>query len=101
VLLPAIVFIYFKEYSDTEQSLTYPEKLMDTVGTAVTLMECVMAEVAHLSSVEQHIAAAIKNRSDLEWMRCTGCSLHCQKIVNGIVTGLIRIFHGGVRKQTD
>jgi hypothetical protein len=29
VLLRTSVFIYFKEYSDTEQSLTYPEKLVD------------------------------------------------------------------------
>jgi hypothetical protein len=28
VLLPASVFIYFKEYSGTEQSLTYPEKMV-------------------------------------------------------------------------
>jgi hypothetical protein len=43
VLLPANVFIHFKEHSDTEQSLTYPsEKLVETVGTAVTLMESMM-----------------------------------------------------------
>jgi hypothetical protein len=48
VLLPAIVFIYFREHSDTEQSLTYPsEKLVETVGTAVTLTESMMTEVAH------------------------------------------------------
>jgi hypothetical protein len=71
VLLPASVFIYFKKYSDTEQSLTYPsEKLVETVGTAVTLMECMMPEVAHLSSLEQHITAAIKNSIDFEWMWC-------------------------------
>jgi hypothetical protein len=40
VLLRTSVFIYFKEYSDTEQSLTCPsEKLVETVGAAVTLME--------------------------------------------------------------
>jgi hypothetical protein len=67
VLLPANVFIYFKECSDTEQSLTYPsEKLVETVGTAVTLMGCMMAEVAHLNSLEQHITAAIKNSTDFE-----------------------------------
>jgi hypothetical protein len=37
VLLRTSVFIYFKKYSDTEQSLTYPsEKLVETVGAAVT-----------------------------------------------------------------
>jgi hypothetical protein len=31
------VFIYFKEYSDTEQSLTYPsKKLVKAIGFAVT-----------------------------------------------------------------
>jgi hypothetical protein len=28
VLLPVSVFIYFKEYCDTEQSLTYPSDLL-------------------------------------------------------------------------
>jgi hypothetical protein len=50
-----------------------------------------MAEVAHLSSVEQHIAAAIKNSIDFEWIRCIGCSLHHKQIVNGIVSGFTRI----------
>jgi hypothetical protein len=46
VLLRTSVFIYLKEYNDTEQSLTYPsEKLVETVGAAVTLMESMIAEV--------------------------------------------------------
>ena len=45
VLLSPTVIIYFEEYSDTEQSLTYPsEKLVETIGTAVTLKESMMAE---------------------------------------------------------
>jgi hypothetical protein len=93
VLLSANVFIYFKEYSDTKQSVTYPsEKLVKTLGTAITLMESLMAEVAHLSSVEQHMTAAIKNTIYFEWIRCVGCSLHHQQVVNGIVTGLTRIY---------
>ncbi|PNF32279.1 hypothetical protein B7P43_G16945 [Cryptotermes secundus] len=65
VLLSASVFIYFKECSDTEQSLTYPsEKLVETVGTAVTLMVSIMMETAHLNSVEHHITAAIKSTID-------------------------------------
>jgi hypothetical protein len=79
MLLSTNVFIYFKEYSDTERSLTYPsEKLVKTVGTAVTSMEPMMTEVAHLNSVEQHITAAIKNNTEFEWIKCTGCSLHQQ-----------------------
>lgn len=42
-------FAYFKECSDTEESLAYPSgKLVKTIGSAVTLMESIMAEVAHL-----------------------------------------------------
>lgn len=45
------VFIYFKEYSNIEQSLAYPsEMLVKTVRTSV-----MMAEVADLNSVQQHI----------------------------------------------
>ncbi|PNF15720.1 hypothetical protein B7P43_G12478 [Cryptotermes secundus] len=93
VLLSANVFIYFKECSDTEQSLTYPsEKLVETVGTAVTLMESIMTEAAHLNSVEQHITTAIKSTVDFEWIRCSGCSLHHQRIVDSIVRCLTRIY---------
>jgi hypothetical protein len=53
-------FIYFKVYCVTEQSLTYSEKLVETVGTSVTLMKSVMAEVAHLNLMEQHITATFK-----------------------------------------
>jgi hypothetical protein len=50
--------------------VTYPsQKLVETVGTAVTQMESMLAEVAHFSSVEQHITAAIKNIIDFEWIR--------------------------------
>jgi hypothetical protein len=86
VLLLTSVFIYFKEYSDAEQSLGYPfEKLVEVVGAAVTLMVSMMAEVANLNSVKQHITAAIKNSIDSEWVRCTGCSLHHQQIIDGIL----------------
>jgi hypothetical protein len=85
VLISANVFIYFNEYYDTDQSFYPSEKLVDTAGTSVTVMESVMAEVAHLNLVEQHITAAIKNTIDFEWIRCTGCSLDHQRIVSGIV----------------
>jgi hypothetical protein len=36
MLLSTNVFIYFKDYSNTEQSLTYPsEKMVENVGTSV------------------------------------------------------------------
>jgi hypothetical protein len=91
VMLSTNVFIYFKEYSDTGQSLTYPyEKLVETVGTTVTLLETMMAEVAHLNSLEQRITTAIKNSVDFHWIRSTG-SLHHQRLVGGIVRGITRI----------
>jgi hypothetical protein len=40
--------------------------MMETVGTAVTLMKSMIAEVAHLNTMEQHITAAIKNSIDFE-----------------------------------
>jgi hypothetical protein len=63
----------------TEQSLTYPsEEMVEIVGTAVTVIESMIVEVAHLNAVEQHITAAIRNSIDFEWIRCTDCSLHHQ-----------------------
>jgi hypothetical protein len=59
---PVFIYVYFKEYSDTEQSLTYfSEKMVETSGTSVVLMGFMMQVVAHLNSVEQHITSAIKN----------------------------------------
>ncbi|XP_023725955.1 ATP-dependent RNA helicase DBP2-like [Cryptotermes secundus] len=82
-----------EECSDTEQFLTCPsEKLVETVGTAVTLMECIVAKVGHFNSVEQHITTAIKSTIDFKWIRCTGCSLHYQRIVDGIVRCLTTIY---------
>jgi hypothetical protein len=41
-------FVYFKKYKDNEQSLTYPsERLVETVSASVTVLEGMMAEVAH------------------------------------------------------
>jgi hypothetical protein len=68
VLLRTNVLIYFKEYSDTEQSLTNSsEKLVETIGATVTVMESMMAEMTYLNSVEQQITAAIKNSIDFEF----------------------------------
>jgi hypothetical protein len=81
-LLWISVFIYLKEYSDTEEFLTYPsEKLVEAVA-AVTVIESMMAEVAHLNSLEQLITSVIKSSIDFEWIRCTGSSLHRQQIID-------------------
>ena len=38
-------FIYFKEYQDNEQSLTYPsERLVESVSASVTVLDGMMAE---------------------------------------------------------
>jgi transcription initiation factor IIE alpha subunit len=60
-----------------------------------------VAEVAHLSSVEQHITVAIKNSIDFQWIRCIGYSLHHQKIVNSTVTGLTRTYISWWCKQVN
>jgi hypothetical protein len=41
-------FIYFTEHKDDEQSLTHPsERLVDTVSASVTVLDGMMADVAH------------------------------------------------------
>lgn len=71
------VYIGFKGYSSTVQSLICPtEKFVNTVGSAVTVLESVMSEVGHFKSVELHVANAIRTSIDFDWIRLTGCSLH-------------------------
>jgi len=53
-----IIWYLHRIHSSTVQSLTYPiEKLMETVGTAVTVLENVMSLVAHL--VELYVTDAV------------------------------------------
>jgi hypothetical protein len=47
--------------------------------------------MTHLNSGEQHFTAAIKI-TDFEWIRYSGCSLHHQRTIGGIVRGLARIY---------
>jgi hypothetical protein len=84
-VLLLIAFMYLKEYTDIKQSLTFHSEKF------VTLLENMMAEVAHLSSVKQHITAAIKNTVDFDWIRSTGCSLHPQESIDNIVSGVTEI----------
>jgi hypothetical protein len=55
-----------------------------TVGTAVTVLEN-MSMVAHFDSVELYVTDAVKKGVDCEWIRSAGCSLHYQRIEDGIV----------------
>ena len=82
----------FKEHGSTIQSLTYPtEKLVETVGTAVTVLENVMSMVAHLESVELCVTDVIKKGVDFDWIRSAGCSLHYEGTEDRIVRGVTRI----------
>jgi hypothetical protein len=68
VIVSTSASIYFKGYSDTGQSPTYPsEKWVETVGTSVTVLENKMAGVTHLSSAKQCVTIAIKNNVDFDW----------------------------------
>ena len=92
VMLSTNAFIYFKEYKDNEQSLTYPsERLVETVSACVNMLDGMMTEVAHTYSVEEKITAAIKNTVDFRWIQSSGCSLHHQEIVDGIARSVTRI----------
>jgi len=92
MLLETNAFIYFKEYEEDKQLLTYPsEKLVETVGASITLLESKMAKVAHMGSVEEKMTVAIKETVDFGWVGLSGCSLHSQRIVDGIVRGVTRI----------
>jgi hypothetical protein len=91
-MLSTNAFIYFKEYKNNEQSLTYPsERLVETVSASVTVLEGMMAEVAHTYSVEEKITAAIKTTDDFGWIESSGCSLHHQEIVDGIARSVTKI----------
>jgi hypothetical protein len=92
VMLSTNAFIYFKEYKNDEQSLTYPsERLVETVRASVTVLEDMKAEVPHTYSVEEKIIAAIKNTVVFGWIQSSGCSLHHQEIVDGIAKSITRI----------
>jgi hypothetical protein len=91
VLSPHDIYTGFKEHSNTVQSHTYPtEKLVETVATAVTVLENVMSIVAHFNSVELYVTDAIKKGVDFDWIRSTGCSLHYQETEDGIVRDVTR-----------
>jgi len=60
-------------------------QLLETVGTAVTVLENVLSKVAHLESVELFVTNDIKKGVDCDWIRSACCSLHCQGVEDGIV----------------
>jgi hypothetical protein len=61
-----------------------------------------MAKVAaHMHSVEEKMTVAIKETIDFGWIRSSGCSLHGQRIVGGMVRGITRIDIPWWCKQTN
>jgi len=99
---PLDVYTGFQEHSSRVQSLTYPtEKLVQTVGTAVTVLENVMSMVAHLVSVELYATDATKKGIGFDWIRSAGCSLYYQGTEDGIVTGITRISIPWLCKQKN
>jgi len=89
VLSSLDIYTGFKGHSSTVQSHTYPtEKLVETVGSAVTVLENVTSKVAHLELVELYIYdTCYKEGSYVGWIRLAGCSLHYQGTEDGIVRG--------------
>jgi len=102
VMMSTNAFIYFKEYRDDKLSLTYPsERLVETVSASVTVLDGMMAEVAHTYSVEEKITAAIKNTVDFGWIQSSGCSRHHQEIVMMLHGALLEyLFLGGGSEET-
>ena len=92
MLLATKTFMYFEEYQEDKQFLAYRyEKLVETVGASISVLESKIAKVPHMGSVEEKITFAIKEIVDFRWIGSSGCSLHSQKIVDGIVRGITRI----------
>ena len=102
MLLATNNFIYFIEYEEDRQFLTYPaKKLVETVSASISLLESNMEKVAHLGSVEEMMRVTSKETFNFGWIGSSGCSLHSQKIVDSIVRGVTRIAIPWWCKQTN
>jgi len=64
---PTDAFVSFKECSGTVVSYL-SEKLVETVGTAVTVIEGMISEVAHSDMVESCITGGIKESVNFDWV---------------------------------
>jgi hypothetical protein len=49
-----------------------------------------MAEIAQTHSVEEKILTSIKNTVDFGWIWSSGCLLHHQEIVDGIISLVVQ-----------
>ena len=83
-------------------SVTYPtEKMVETVGTAVTILEGLMLEVAHLDTVKSCITSASKESVSFNWIRLIGCPLHHQRTEDEIVRSVTKNFNSLVVQEEE
>ena len=74
--------------------------MVESVGTAVTVLVYVMSKVGPLESVELVATDSIKKGVDFDWIRSACCSCHYQVIEDGIVRGVTGYqFLGGVSER--
>jgi len=85
-----MLYVYFEEYEEDREFLTYPLKLVETVSGSITLLESKMAWVPHMCSVEEMITVTIQDMADFRWIGSFG-SLHYLKTVDGFVRDVMRI----------
>jgi hypothetical protein len=98
---PLDIYRALKEHGSTVQSHTYPtEKLVQTVRTAVNLLENVILMVAHLESVELYVTDAIKKGVNFYRIRSLVFS-SLPKIENGTLRWVTRIPIPWWCKQTN
>jgi hypothetical protein len=64
---------------------------VETVNASITVLDGIMADVAHAHSVEEKITAAIKNTVDFLCTQSSGYLLHHQEIVDVIAQNVTRI----------
>ena len=102
MLVATSAFIYFREYEEDKQFLTYPsKKLVETVSASISQLESKMAKVAHMGSVEEKMTVASKKTFNVGWIGSSGCLLHSRKIVDVIVRDITRIAIPWWCKQTN
>ena len=81
----------FNQCSSRVHSVTCPtETLVVTVGTAVTILEVMISEVAHLDTVKCCITSVLKESVSFDWIRLTSCPLQHQRIEDEIVRSVTR-----------
>ncbi|KAL1493660.1 hypothetical protein ABEB36_009358 [Hypothenemus hampei] len=82
------IFIWFKEWNDKEQRLTYPSEHLTTfVGMSVTALETFM-EYSRYKGLSKQASAYICQNVPYEWLTCT---THKRDIKELIIIGVVRV----------